>query len=318
MIYAERLDRDGDVVERVRIDRFPFHLGRAYSSDWIVDDPHVCQQHAVIEELADGSLVLRDLASRNGVLAGGHRVTELPLASEAQIEIGRTRLRLRDREFRVPGAFRLRRRHRVVTWLFEHWTSPLAVSAAVVCFSLWIQWQNTWRETGWSVWLYGPLLTVASLALWAGGWALATRFLRKRARFAAHMAVAGLLMLTSRISDELLQLARFLVASIGPVQWTALAITALLTMALIYGHLRVATVGGVRQRALAAGLCGGLFFGVQALQQADNAPNWVSVLPYWSRLEPLPVAWLPAQSVDAFFAQTLPLDAELEKLAQKE
>src|SRR5262249_51417478 len=149
VIYAERLDRDGDVIERVRIDRFPFHLGRAYTSDWIVDDPHVCPEHAVIEELPDGSLVLRDLSSLNGVVADGRRVPELVLGSEAQIEIGRTRLRLRDREFRVPGAFRLRTRHRLVTWLLEHWTSPLVVAASVVGFSLWMQWQNTWRETNW-------------------------------------------------------------------------------------------------------------------------------------------------------------------------
>jgi hypothetical protein len=244
-------------------------------------------------------------------------VALLPLAGEAQVEIGRTRLRLRDREFQVPGAWRLHRRHRLVTWLFEHPTSPLVVGAGVVALNLWMQWQNTWRETGWSEWLSTPLLSLAGLSLWCGGWALATRFLRQRARFPAHMAVAGLILLASRFSDELLQLGRFLLESIAPLQWTGLAITALLVALLIYGHLRVATVGGVRQRALTAAVAGGLFFGVQALQQADATPDWVSVLPYWSRLEPLPVAWLPDASVEEFFAKTAPIDAELEKLAKE-
>jgi hypothetical protein len=317
VIFAERLDRHGDVVERVKIERFPFHVGRGYRNDWILDDPHVCPEHAVIEQAPDGSLVLRDLASRNGLLQEGRRVAELLLGGEAQVELGRTRLRLRDQEFRVPGAFRLRRRHRLVTWLFEHWSSPLAVSACVVAVVFFAQWQNTWSETRWSEWLMAPLVSLASLAFWSGGWALATRFLRQRSRFPAHMAVAGLLLLASLLSDELLQLARFLVARIAPVQWTGLAVTALLAAALIYGHLRVATVGGVRQRALAAGIAGGLFFGVQSLQQVDATPDWVSVLPYWSRLEPLPASWLPSASVEEFFAATQPLDAELEELAEE-
>ena len=43
----------------------------------------------------------------------------------------------------------------------------------------------------------------------------------------------------------------------------------------------------------------------------------MSDLPYWSRLEPLPVSWLPRESVDEFFAHTQGLDQELEELAKE-
>jgi hypothetical protein len=41
------------------------------------------------------------------------------------------------------------------------------------------------------------------------------------------------------------------------------------------------------------------------------------VLPYWSRLEPLPLAWLPKASVEEFFTKTTALEAELGELAKE-
>jgi hypothetical protein len=318
VIFAERLDRHGDVAERVRVERFPFRIGRAYTNDWIVDDPHVSPEHAVIEEAPDGSLSLRDLGSRNGVLCGGLRVAEAPLAGELVVEIGRTRLRLRLREHAVGAALPLLRRQALLEWLLSHWTSPLVVLALAVALGITILRQGTWRETAWSDWLAAPLVGVAGLALWSGGWALATRFLRQRARFPAHMAVAGLLLLASELSDEGLQFARFFSPSIALVQWADVALSGLLVGLLILGHLRVAAVGGPRQRALSALVAAGLVFGVRALALERSEPDWVTELPYWSRLEPVPVAWLPRRSVDVFFAEALSIEPQLEDLARSE
>ena len=236
------------------------------------------------------------------------------------MEIGRTRLRLRDREFAVAPALPLLRRRRRIEWLLS--TLDLAARGAACSRSalgLAILRQGTWRETGWSEWLNAPLLGIGGLALWTGGWALATRFLRQRSRFPAHMAVAGLLLIASELADEALQFARFLVQSIALVQWTDVAISAALIGLLIYGHLRVATVGSARQRVLAGVVAAALVFGTRALAQAESEPDWVSVLPYWSRLEPLPpVTWLPRESVDEFFEKAQVIEAELAELARKD
>lgn len=318
MIFAERLDRHGEVLERVRVERFPFRIGRAYTNDWILDDPHVSPEHAVIEEGAEGALALRDLGSRNGLLRGGARAAELPLRGELMLEIGRTRLRLRDRDYQVGEALPLLRRRALVEWLISHWTSPLAVFSLAVVLGLLLLRQGTWRETGWSQWLSAPLVGVGGLALWCGGWALATRFLRQRSRFPAHVAVAGLVLVASEVADEALQLARFLLSRIALLQWAEVAISAALIGLLIYGHLRVATVGGPRQRALSGAVAAALVLGVRALAQSESEPDWVSELPYWSRLEPLPVSWLPRASVDAFFAQAMAIEPELAELARQE
>jgi hypothetical protein len=228
-------------------------------------------------------------------------------------------VRLRDRDYAVGPAAALHRRQAPIEWLLSHWTSPVVVMGLATAMALAILRQGTWRETGWSEWLNAPLIGLGALALWAGGWALATRFLRQRARFPAHMAVAGLLLVASELADEALQFARFLVESIAAVQWTDIAITSVLIGLLIYGHLRVATVGSARQRVLSGIVAAALVFGARALSQAESEPDWVSTLPYWSRLEPLPpVTWLPRESVETFFEKSQVIEAELAELARKE
>lgn len=320
MIFAEVLDRRGEVVHRVRLDRFPFRIGRGYANDLVLDDPHVCPEHAIVEELPDGGLRLRDLASRNGLwLPGGGRVGEVALGDEVNVRVGRTQLRLRDRAFAVAPALPVSRRHAALEWLFGHWSAVLVLLAALYAASLGQTWRNTWRETEWSDLVMLPLFeSVAATTLWAGGWALVTRFLIQRPRFPAHFAVAALASLASRAIDEALEWARFFVSGIDGIRWTDVVLAAALAGLLLLAHLSIAKVARPRLRALVAGAAAGLWFGVAALELVRSEPDWVSVLPYWSRLEPVPVAWLPRSDLGEFLAGTSWLESELAALAAQE
>jgi hypothetical protein len=311
VIYAELLDRRGGVAHRIRIDRFPFRVGRAYSSDLIVDDPHVAADQLVIDETPDGGVIARDLTAPE-------RAAMLSAAGELLLPVGRTRLRLRDRDFAVAPALPLVQRRPFLEWLFEHWSSPIAVFALQALLALvWIH-QSSWRKTNLAEPLTTVLFTLLAVGAWSGGWALVTRFLRQRGRFPAHVAVAGLVMIASQLVDEAIQVGRFVIESIAVIQWTDLLTTAALAALLLYGHLRVAGVGSGRTRALIGLMGGALLLGIQTLQMQEAQPDWVSDLPYWSRLEPLPVSWLPRESVDEFFAHTQGMDQDLEELAQEE
>lgn len=310
MIFAEQLDRRGAVAHRVRVERFPFIVGRAYSCDLVVDDPHVAPQQIVVDETPEGIVTVQDagLPGHTATLAG---------AGELVIAIGRMRLRLRDRDFEVGPALPLVRRRPFLEWLLEHWSAPVAIFALQALLGLlWIH-QSTWRETNLADPLTTVLFGILGVAAWCGGWALVTRFLRGRGRFPAHVAVAGLLLIASQLVDEAIQVLRFVVAHIEVIQWTDVIGTAALVVLLLYGHLRVAAVGSRRVRAGVALAGGALVLGLQALQQSQSQPDWVSDLPYWSRLEPVPVAWLSRHTPEQFFARTERIDAELEELAKQ-
>lgn len=316
MIFAELLGRHGDVTQRVRVERFPFRVGRAYTNDLVVDDPHALAEHVVVEEGEDGSLTVREGAAP-GAPAGAERRESLPRAGEALLELGRTHLRLRDRDFPVPPAAPIVRRTAPIEWLFGHWSGTLTIYAAVALVRLARFQQDTWRETEWVAWVNPALWEVSLLAIWAGGWALLTRLLARRPRYSAHVAVAGLLALLSSAIDEGLQVVRFAIPSIAFAQWADVAISGALAGALLLGHLRVAHAGSARQRAFAGVAAALLLFGVRSLQLVSRQPNWVSVLPYWSRLEPIPVSWLPRESVEEYFDGTKRLEDELAAAAEK-
>ena len=46
--YIEILDGKGNVLERTAVESFPVNIGRAYTNQVIVTDPHVCPMHLTI------------------------------------------------------------------------------------------------------------------------------------------------------------------------------------------------------------------------------------------------------------------------------
>ena len=70
-------------------------LGRAGSSNCVIDDVYVSDEHAEIMP-DDGSWSVRDLGSTNGTFLNGAKVTRpTPLAAGDQLRLGKTRLEVR-------------------------------------------------------------------------------------------------------------------------------------------------------------------------------------------------------------------------------
>ncbi len=73
---------------RVVVDRDRFVIGRsAREAHFVVRDPNVSRQHAILERAPGGWLVV-DMASTNGVVLNGAFVTRAPLRPGDVIVIG--------------------------------------------------------------------------------------------------------------------------------------------------------------------------------------------------------------------------------------
>ena len=97
MIWIEVLSRHRSVLSRHRFDGQSIAIGRAYSNDVVLDDPHVAASHVRIERGEDGNLTAFDLGSANGMFAahGGARVNRLALDDDSVFRIGHSLLRVR-------------------------------------------------------------------------------------------------------------------------------------------------------------------------------------------------------------------------------
>lgn len=72
-MFELHLQRKGGTVYVHRVGVMPIQIGRAPNNDLVLSDPMVSQQHAVVW-VQEGKLMVRDLASRNGVFVDDERV----------------------------------------------------------------------------------------------------------------------------------------------------------------------------------------------------------------------------------------------------
>lgn len=67
-------------------------IGREKSNNVYIDDPRASRQHAKITKEPDGSFLLVDMGSRNGIIVNNEKVSRRKLIEKDRIVIGRTTL----------------------------------------------------------------------------------------------------------------------------------------------------------------------------------------------------------------------------------
>ena len=74
----------------------PISVGRAKSSNLVLDNASVSRQHAVVRSTPDGKWQIIDRAATNGVKVNGVAVKEVELRANDEIVLGEYRLRFFD------------------------------------------------------------------------------------------------------------------------------------------------------------------------------------------------------------------------------
>ncbi|HEY1234176.1 MAG TPA: FHA domain-containing protein [Candidatus Binatia bacterium] len=315
--YIEVLDNKGEVVERTRIDSFPIHVGRAYSNEVVVDDPYVCPEHVTIELDDSGSLVARDLNSVNGLWlgSGGKKpVPKLELNSGSQFRIGHTLLRYRS--FDHPLAPTLRDRENSASFFGSPYIAALAgiTVFSLLCLEGFLG--SVERVTIAGI-VSEPLVTFATLLLWAGLWTLAGRVILSRFYFFEHVTIASLAIVAFFAINAGAEWAEFLFPFI-PALWVASVFGAgVILAALVFGHLRFASMMRRRSRIWAASSVSAALIGISFISDYANRSKFSNVMEFTGIVKPLDAAWVPTMSVDRFIENSQKLKSDLERLAQK-
>lgn len=68
--------------------------GRDRLATLTIADPHVSRQHAKLEAFEDGSVLVTDIGSVNGILISGERVPWALVHTGSEFTLGLTRLRV--------------------------------------------------------------------------------------------------------------------------------------------------------------------------------------------------------------------------------
>ena len=92
------LDHHG-IETSSRVTHLPAILGRSAKSDVRLADPWVSGLHCVLNEI-DGTLVVRDLGSKNGLFLNGRRVNDAHVLPGDRLTLGQTKVTL---QYQRPG-----------------------------------------------------------------------------------------------------------------------------------------------------------------------------------------------------------------------
>lgn len=319
VVFVEVLGRRGDVAHRLRLAQLPATIGRAWTNDIILADPHVDAQHARIVEDEQGGIAVEDLGSVNGLYSDGTltRVARVVVGGLTPVRIGRTQLRVVTAGQAVPPAVRDLEPTGPLARLFVSPRAMTWVGVIGTVTTVLFAWLSDYSEKT-AVTVTGSVLALmVGVAVWAGIWAFAGRLIIHRARFWQHLAVAWLMILAYDVWGR----ADAWLAFFFPVQritgFVSVVGSTALFLAVIAIHAGLASYASLKRRlALGVGLLAG--FGLLAWvgEKATQDEFLSDTVTIEASIKPVPASLIPAHSVDEFMNQLVRVQREVDLLNQ--
>ena len=318
-----------------RLDALPLTLGRGLANDLILDDPYIDPSHARIAIDENGSLRIEDLGSVNGIVSSDTRSRgAIPVAPGTEVRVGRTTLRFRDPEAAVAPAIvddapvpavplRIAEPPRAPAtpgrgfgWVTTR-RGQLTIVASTAMIFAFITWLEDSTSSAASAFSMGASIFFVMAAIWAGGWALASRALVHRANFLGHLAVISSIALISLAWNSIENWLRFFFPDAALIDFLSTAMLIAVLILLLIGHLTLASnMQRQRRWRLSVGIpVIAVVTGALMAVAMDDSFSDVATFP--GQLKPVPPSWIPASTVDDFSEVMLELKEDVDEATEK-
>lgn len=197
-IVVEVLARHGRVRERYKLNGADIAIGRAYQNDVIIGDPYVCPLHLQLHYSADdGCWRVLDQSTQNGTfLVGSGRLQQLHiLRSGDEFDIGETRIRLLLPQHEIAATRRLPTGRLLADYLGSPITAVALLVSTLGLFAF-AQYLGQGKEAKLQELVLEALMFLAVPFVWACVWGLIGRVAVHDARFAFHLSMGSLLVVS--------------------------------------------------------------------------------------------------------------------------
>lgn len=288
MIVAEVLDKAGRVHERIRLTQFPVSIGRGYGNDIILDDEFVSAAHARIELDEEGQPVVVDLDSENGtfLLPALEKLKRRAVGADTLLRLGHTLIRLRSPDYAVS-----RTRHdslgmnRASRWLASGLGAALTLGM-VAALMLIEGYQTSMQVLKPEQLLLSALPVVLAIPVWAGLWALVSRSFAHHTFYLAHLTIASLGVIGFFLLDTTAEYYAFAFSAVLSADVIFQGAAGLVAAAMLYGHLRFATLLTPKVVATASVLVASALLGLSTFTGYVEGLEFSDDLPYPGELKP--------------------------------
>lgn len=250
-------------------------VGRGFANDLIVADPWFGASQFRLRRV-EGRILLDVLDATNPLLLNGRRCggTGIALEPGAVLALGQTVVQVMLESTPVPPA-------RTDSWAWwarlGRWRAVLAalLLALTAAAALYLDYLDTFEAPDWGELASGSLLLVLVITGWAGLWAVAGRVLRNQPQFSSQLFVSALVTLLTMVLTLAAGYVAYAIGFDRAVHALDWLLGALLSFALVYANLRLAT--SLRRPALGAasmvGLLVFLAYGFEWLGEEEFSPQ---------------------------------------------
>jgi hypothetical protein len=315
VIVLEVLEKSGKVRERMRLSNFPVTIGRAYDNDIILDDEYVSPRHLSIVRDEQGVLRAVDLNSENGLyqIPSLKRMDALTIATDNQLLVGSTQIRIRRTDFAVAPTALANRRRRSAQNMLASGLLFMPILLAVAVTLIMQKYFQTFQKIKYQELIQETISPLLVLMIWAGIWAFVGRILGHRAAFFAHANMVLLAMLMIFGLDHFTDYYSFAFSATASTKLIEAAALTLIGGALLYGHLRLATQLRRKRVAFASGLVAGGMLVSILFSSHVKAAHFNSNLSYPAVLRPPSSIVGRPLSPEAFFSRAQTMKQRLDK-----
>lgn len=237
LAWIEILNTQGIVSARHAVEAWPAHIGRAYTSDVVLDDPHIAaNQLEVHPPLAEG-YPIKNIATGKGFKLNAQRGVkqDATVSADDVIHVGQTRLRIRPVDYVVAPDHASPR--------YPHWRSWLGLLIGVLLLvfeNVLVRWLDYDHDESYKMMILNVIdQTSWSFALtWVAFWSLLSRIELGRMNVLQHSAIASLGAGCYLLLADMSGYIGFALNSTLIAALLSNVVQPLVIGALLYGHIR--------------------------------------------------------------------------------
>jgi len=287
------------------VKEFPLRIGRGYSNDIILADPHVCAEHLVIHADDSGEWSAQDLDTKNGVhvLNENGKQKELKLSSGDMPVIGKTQLRFVNPEHPVEPARQLRDKNNMVDALRSVAVIWALLSLLILGVSI-DGYLSTSNEVHIEKLIAGALPVVSGIFLWSALWALLAFIVRRRLSFKFMLTVSSVYYLADILLSTIIDYLAYNLNSTGFVDVVSYVTAGVLLAVLIYVSMEKALSLSKKRRFFLANVFSWALVVIIIFVVYANKPAFKNRPEYPSELKPPFSRLSPATDLNSFMAET--------------
>lgn len=317
-IIIEEISKGHKLIGRHKYAQSSVKVGRAYSNDIILTDPHICPEHLTL--VFDGdNWIVRDENSLNGSFvdqtkhaADGHIVQ-----SGDVISIGNSQIRLLFPHHPVEESVPFSPYETLINWA----RNPVVITLSILIFaacSAWLNYLDKPKDVSFPVILIPAIGMTLMFSAWPALVAMISHFTKNDARVLHQIGICFIFYLLLLGVDIIQSLLLFNTSSNWPIHWITGLLPVAIAFCLFWLNCYIGFHMSKSRRVITAASLTILFFGGSALIQLSKQPEFNPRPQYNATILPPALLWSRSNDVDGFLIDAEKLFDKTRKEGQKD